>query len=129
MEKTGVFFEMTETFTLENMFAMELDKHTDVLNEIVTAAVKEVAIEKVGLRSGAVGSRGAARPPGERASAAAEWQRMVCSRKRPCASAGAPRSSCPSSSHGLRVEAVDAHGGTCPKTPSHSRSGRLSSPR
>ncbi|XP_021113285.1 dynein heavy chain 10, axonemal isoform X2 [Heterocephalus glaber] len=46
MEKTGVFFEMTETFTLENMFAMELHKHTDVLNEIVTTAVKEVAIEK-----------------------------------------------------------------------------------
>ncbi|XP_006894689.1 PREDICTED: dynein heavy chain 10, axonemal [Elephantulus edwardii] len=46
MEKTGVFFEMTETFTLENMFAMELDKHTDVLNEIVTAAIKEIAIEK-----------------------------------------------------------------------------------
>ncbi|XP_004753142.1 dynein axonemal heavy chain 10 isoform X1 [Mustela putorius furo] len=46
MEKTGVFFEMTETFTLENMFAMELHKHTDVLNEIVTAAVKEIAIEK-----------------------------------------------------------------------------------
>lgn len=48
MEKTGVFFEMTETFTLDNMFAMELHKHTEVLNEIVTAAVKEVAIEKVG---------------------------------------------------------------------------------
>lgn len=47
MEKTGVFFEMTETFTLENMFAMELHKHTDVLNEIVMAAVKEIAIEKV----------------------------------------------------------------------------------
>ncbi|XP_044777260.1 dynein axonemal heavy chain 10 isoform X1 [Neomonachus schauinslandi] len=46
MEKTGVFFEMTETFTLENMFAMELHKHTDVLNEIVMAAVKEIAIEK-----------------------------------------------------------------------------------
>ncbi|XP_058137242.1 dynein axonemal heavy chain 10 [Dasypus novemcinctus] len=46
MEKTGVFFEMTETFTLENMFAMELHKHTDVLNEIVTAAIKEIAIEK-----------------------------------------------------------------------------------
>lgn len=49
MEKTGVFFEMTETFTLENMFAMELHKHTDVLNEIVMAAVKEIAIEKVRL--------------------------------------------------------------------------------
>ncbi|XP_036352277.2 dynein axonemal heavy chain 10 [Ochotona princeps] len=46
MEKTGVIFEMTETFTLENMFAMELQKHTDVLGEIVTAAIKEVAIEK-----------------------------------------------------------------------------------
>ncbi|KAM9193992.1 dynein axonemal heavy chain 10 [Dugong dugon] len=46
MEKTGVFFEMTDTFTLENMFAMELDKHADVLNEIVTAAIKEIAIEK-----------------------------------------------------------------------------------
>lgn len=51
MEKTGVFFEMTETFTLENMFAMELHKHTEVLNVIVTAAVKEVAIEKVGRRA------------------------------------------------------------------------------
>lgn len=48
MEKTGVFFEMTETFTLENMFAMELHSHTEVLNEIVTEAVKEVAIERVG---------------------------------------------------------------------------------
>ncbi|VFV23646.1 dynein heavy chain axonemal [Lynx pardinus] len=46
MEKTGVTFEMTETFTLENMFAMELHKHTDVLSEIVTAAIKEIAIEK-----------------------------------------------------------------------------------
>uniref|UniRef100_A0A8C5JYE8 Dynein, axonemal, heavy chain 10 n=1 Tax=Jaculus jaculus TaxID=51337 RepID=A0A8C5JYE8_JACJA len=46
MEKTGVFFEMTETFTLENMFAMELHKHTEVLSEIVMAAVKEVAIER-----------------------------------------------------------------------------------
>ncbi|XP_075852592.1 dynein axonemal heavy chain 10 [Microcebus murinus] len=46
MEKTGVFFETTDTFTLENMFAMELHKHTDVLKEIVTAAIKEVAIEK-----------------------------------------------------------------------------------
>ena len=44
-----MIFEMTETFTLENMFAMELHKHTDVLNEIVTSAIKEIAIEKVGL--------------------------------------------------------------------------------
>ncbi|XP_055003053.1 dynein axonemal heavy chain 10 [Sorex araneus] len=46
MEKTGVFFEMTETFTLENMFAMELHRHTDVLSQIVTSAIKEIAIEK-----------------------------------------------------------------------------------
>ncbi|KAK1328247.1 hypothetical protein QTO34_011819 [Cnephaeus nilssonii] len=39
-------FRDDETFTLENMFAMELDKHADVLNEIVTAAIKEIAIEK-----------------------------------------------------------------------------------
>lgn len=62
MEKTGVYFEMTETFTLENMFAMELDKHADVLNEIVTAAIKEIAIEKVGLLPGRArrGGRGVA---------------------------------------------------------------------
>lgn len=52
MEKTGVFFEMTETFTLENMFAMELHRHTGVLSDIVTAALKEVAIEKVGCAGG-----------------------------------------------------------------------------
>ncbi|XP_043835576.1 dynein axonemal heavy chain 10 [Dromiciops gliroides] len=46
MEKTGIFFEMTDTFTLENMFAMELHKHTDVIQEIVVAAVKEITIEK-----------------------------------------------------------------------------------
>ncbi|XP_069353305.1 dynein axonemal heavy chain 10 isoform X1 [Eulemur rufifrons] len=46
MEKTGVYFETTDTFTLENMFAMELHRHTDVLKEIVTSAIKEVAIEK-----------------------------------------------------------------------------------
>uniref|UniRef100_A0A4X2JQB9 Dynein axonemal heavy chain 10 n=1 Tax=Vombatus ursinus TaxID=29139 RepID=A0A4X2JQB9_VOMUR len=46
MEKTGIFFEMTATFTLENMFAMELHKHTDVIQEIVVCAVKEITIEK-----------------------------------------------------------------------------------
>ncbi|XP_044541337.1 dynein axonemal heavy chain 10 [Gracilinanus agilis] len=46
MEKTGIFFEMTDTFTLENMFAMELHKHTDVIQEIVVSAVKEITIEK-----------------------------------------------------------------------------------
>lgn len=49
MNRTGVHFEMTtETFTLENMFAMELHKYIDVINEIVGCAVKELSIEKVG---------------------------------------------------------------------------------
>lgn len=48
MEKTGTRFEMkTETFTLENMFAMELHKHTVVISDIVGTAIKELAIEKV----------------------------------------------------------------------------------
>ncbi|XP_015274779.1 PREDICTED: dynein heavy chain 10, axonemal [Gekko japonicus] len=47
MDRTGTHFEMTtETFTLENMFAMELHKHSDVINEIVSSAVKELSIEK-----------------------------------------------------------------------------------
>ncbi|NXF29028.1 DYH10 protein, partial [Nyctibius bracteatus] len=47
MERTGTHFEMTtETFTLENMFAMELHRHSDVINEIVGTAVKELSIEK-----------------------------------------------------------------------------------
>ncbi|XP_060639849.2 dynein axonemal heavy chain 10-like [Anolis sagrei] len=47
MNRTGTSFDMaTETFTLENMFAMELHKHTDVINEIVGCAVKELSIEK-----------------------------------------------------------------------------------
>ncbi|XP_066466098.1 dynein axonemal heavy chain 10 [Tiliqua scincoides] len=47
MDRTGIHFEMTtETFTLENMFAMELHKYTDVINEIVGSAVKELSIEK-----------------------------------------------------------------------------------
>ncbi|XP_041266334.1 dynein heavy chain 10, axonemal [Onychostruthus taczanowskii] len=47
MEKTGTRFEMkTETFTLENMFAMELHKHTVVISDIVGTAIKELGIEK-----------------------------------------------------------------------------------
>ncbi|XP_072207474.1 dynein axonemal heavy chain 10 [Excalfactoria chinensis] len=47
MERTGTRFEMTtETFTLENMFAMELHRHSDVINEIVGTAVKELSVEK-----------------------------------------------------------------------------------
>ncbi|XP_030358369.1 dynein heavy chain 10, axonemal isoform X4 [Strigops habroptila] len=47
MEQTGIHFEMTtETFTLENMFAMELHRYSDVISEIVGSAVKELGIEK-----------------------------------------------------------------------------------
>ncbi|XP_025020180.1 dynein heavy chain 10, axonemal, partial [Python bivittatus] len=47
MTRTGTSFDMaTETFTLENMFAMELHKYSDVINEIVGSAVKELSIEK-----------------------------------------------------------------------------------
>ncbi|XP_063271579.1 dynein axonemal heavy chain 10 [Prinia subflava] len=47
MEKTGTRFEMkTETFTLENMFAMELHKYKEVISDIVGTAVKELTIEK-----------------------------------------------------------------------------------
>uniref|UniRef100_A0A803XS79 Dynein axonemal heavy chain 10 n=1 Tax=Meleagris gallopavo TaxID=9103 RepID=A0A803XS79_MELGA len=47
MERTGTRFEMTtETFTLENMFAMELHRHSDIINEIVGTAVKELSVEK-----------------------------------------------------------------------------------
>lgn len=48
MDRTGTTFEMNpDTFTLENMFAMELHKHGNVIGEIVTSAVKELSIEKV----------------------------------------------------------------------------------
>ncbi|XP_069379878.1 dynein axonemal heavy chain 10 isoform X1 [Paralichthys olivaceus] len=47
MEKTGTSFEMNPgTFTLNNMFAMELHKHVNVISDIVTSAVKELSIEK-----------------------------------------------------------------------------------
>ncbi|XP_027593384.2 dynein heavy chain 10, axonemal isoform X1 [Pipra filicauda] len=47
MERTGTKFEMkTETFTLENMFAMELHKHKGIISDIVGTAVKELSIEK-----------------------------------------------------------------------------------
>lgn len=48
MTKTGTNFEMNpDTFTLENMFAMELHKYADVISDIVASAVKELSIEKV----------------------------------------------------------------------------------
>ncbi len=49
MVRTGTSFEMNpNTFTLENMFSMELHKYGNVISEIVTSAVKELGIEKVG---------------------------------------------------------------------------------
>ena len=48
MDRTGTSFEIkTDTFTLENMFAMELHKYSNVIGDIVTSAVKELGIEKV----------------------------------------------------------------------------------
>ncbi|KAJ8266677.1 hypothetical protein GJAV_G00133350 [Gymnothorax javanicus] len=47
MERTGTSFEINlETFTLENMFAMELHKYGNVIGDIVTSAVKELSIER-----------------------------------------------------------------------------------
>lgn len=48
MERTGTSFEMNPgTFTLENMFSMELHKYGNVISDIVNSAVKELGIEKV----------------------------------------------------------------------------------
>ncbi|XP_020287480.1 dynein heavy chain 10, axonemal isoform X2 [Pseudomyrmex gracilis] len=47
MKRTGQHFDMDpDRFTLENMFAMELGKYEDIARDIVTTAVKELAIEK-----------------------------------------------------------------------------------
>ncbi|KAM9822155.1 dynein axonemal heavy chain 10-like isoform 2-T2 [Syngnathus typhle] len=47
MKRTGTSFEMnTSNFTLENMFAMDLHNYADVIDDIVTSAVKELGIEK-----------------------------------------------------------------------------------
>ncbi|XP_051888343.1 dynein axonemal heavy chain 10 [Pristis pectinata] len=47
MARTGTEFEMrADTFTLENMFAMQLHKYSEAIGDIVTAAVKELGIEK-----------------------------------------------------------------------------------
>ncbi|XP_053555751.1 dynein axonemal heavy chain 10 [Bombina bombina] len=47
MTRTSTSFEMNpDTFTLENMFAMELHKYVDVISDIVASAVKELSIEK-----------------------------------------------------------------------------------
>ncbi|XP_071945421.1 dynein axonemal heavy chain 10-like [Antedon mediterranea] len=47
MQKTGKAFDMNpETFTLENLFAMELHNFKEVIGDIVTSASKELSIEK-----------------------------------------------------------------------------------
>ena len=48
MTKTGQKFDMNpDTFTLANIFAMELHRYRETIAEIVTAASKEMGIEKV----------------------------------------------------------------------------------
>ena len=48
MAKTGQKFDMNpETFTLANIFAMELHRYQETISEIVTCASKEMGIEKV----------------------------------------------------------------------------------
>ena len=51
MAKTGKTFDMNpDTFTLENLFAMELHNFKEVIGDIVTSAAKELSIEKVSLK-------------------------------------------------------------------------------
>lgn len=48
MSKTGQKFDINpETFTLANIFAMELQRYHETIGEIVTMASKEMGIEKV----------------------------------------------------------------------------------
>ena len=48
MEKTGKKFDMNpDTFTLQNLFSMELHNFTETIGEIVGMAMKELSIEKV----------------------------------------------------------------------------------
>jgi len=47
MQQTNIEFDMNpETFTLQNIFAMELSRFVDDIGEILNFAVKEAAIEK-----------------------------------------------------------------------------------
>ncbi|XP_011639724.2 dynein heavy chain 10, axonemal [Pogonomyrmex barbatus] len=47
MKRTGQYFDIDpDRFTLENMFAMELEKYQDIVQDIVMTAVKELAIER-----------------------------------------------------------------------------------
>lgn len=52
MNKTGQKFDINpETFTLANVFAMELHRFQETIGEIVTMASKEMGIEKVSYSS------------------------------------------------------------------------------
>jgi len=47
MQQTGIEFDMNpETFTLQNIFAMELSRFVENIGEILNTAIKEAAIEK-----------------------------------------------------------------------------------
>jgi len=47
MEKTGQHFDMAaDRFTLENMFAMDLARFTDIALEIIAYAIKELTLER-----------------------------------------------------------------------------------
>ena len=47
MQQTGIEFDMNpETFTLQNIFAMELSRFVDDIADILNTAIKEAAIEK-----------------------------------------------------------------------------------
>jgi dynein heavy chain len=47
MKETGIEFDMNpDTFTLENLFAMELSRFNETIQTIVTSASKELQIEK-----------------------------------------------------------------------------------
>lgn len=48
MEQTGQSFDINpDTFTLQNVFTMELHQYKDTISDIVAAAQKELSIEKV----------------------------------------------------------------------------------
>ena len=47
MKETGKSFDMSpDTFTLANLFSMELHRYQEVIEDIVTSATKELSIEK-----------------------------------------------------------------------------------
>lgn len=47
MELTAMNFDLNpETFTLQNMFAMELHRFSEVIADITGSATKELSIEK-----------------------------------------------------------------------------------